>query len=125
MLLLGGNKCLWHGRWQYTRQRYSWWLQQKHIYVYSKRRLNLYQTTINGYNSPIMNGYSRSKMKSCRVHIKIVYTKGRMNGYWIVLIDGYYKPRTKCHGTAKHCCGMGTHFGMINCCKKIFTIGNS
>jgi uncharacterized surface protein with fasciclin (FAS1) repeats len=31
----------------------------------------------------------------------------------------------KCHGTAKKCHGTGNHFATINCCKKIFKIGNS
>jgi hypothetical protein len=66
------------------------------------KKLNGYQTTIDGYNSPVINGYSRGKMESCYVDVNIVYTKGRMNGYRIVLIDGYYRPKTKCHGIAKN-----------------------
>ncbi len=31
---------------------------KKILYAYSIRRLNGYQTTIDGYNSPILNGYS-------------------------------------------------------------------
>jgi hypothetical protein len=31
------------------------------MYVYRLRRLNGYQTTIDGYNSPIINGYSKGK----------------------------------------------------------------
>ena len=39
-----------------------------------------------------------------------------MNGYQIVLIDGYDRPKTKCHGTAKKCHETGTHFSTINSC---------
>ena len=57
----------------------------KTIYhVYRKKRLNGYQTTINGYKSPIINGSSRGKIESCYVDINSVYTNGRMNGYQIV-----------------------------------------
>ena len=75
---------------------------------------------------PIINGYSIGKTESCYVDTIHVYTISRMNGYWIVLlIDGYDRPKTKCHGTAKHCHGTGNHFATINCCEKIFTIGNN
>jgi hypothetical protein len=57
-------------------------------------------------------------MESCYVSIHIVYTIGRTNGYRIVVIDGYDRPSKKCHGTAKHCRCMETHFATINCCKK-------
>jgi hypothetical protein len=64
-------------------------------------------------------------MESCYIDINIVYTIGRTNGYQIVVIDGYDRPRTKCHGIAKKIHRIGTYFATINCCKKIFTIGNS
>jgi hypothetical protein len=41
------------------------------------------------------------QMESCYVNINIVYTIGRMNGYRIVVIDGYDRLRTKCHRAAK------------------------
>jgi hypothetical protein len=41
-------------------------------------------------------------MESGYVNINIVYVIGRMNGYWIVVIDGYDRPRIKCHGWAKN-----------------------
>ena len=65
------------------------------------------------------------KKESCYVDTNNVYTISRMYGYQIVLLDGYDRPKTKCHGTAKNCHSTGTHFATINCCKKIFTIGNS
>jgi hypothetical protein len=52
----------------------------KTIYhVYRKKRLNGYQTTINGYKSPIINGYSRGKMEICYIHINNIYANGMMN----------------------------------------------
>jgi hypothetical protein len=98
---------------------------ENRLIIYSIKRMYGYQTTIDGYNSPIINGYSRGKMESCYIVKNIVYKKCRINGYWIVLIDGYDRPRTKCQGTAKNGHRTGTHFATINCCKKIFTIGNS
>jgi hypothetical protein len=35
-----------------------------YIYVYSISRLNGYQTTIDGYNSPTINVYSKGKTES-------------------------------------------------------------
>ena len=70
-------------------------------YVYMEDKLNGYQTDINIYNIPIINGYPRVKMEGCYVDTNYVYVISRMNGYQIVLIDGYDKPETTCHGTAK------------------------
>ncbi len=46
----------------------------------------------------------QGQMESCYININIVYILGRMNEYQRVVIDGFDRPRTKCHGTAK------THF---------------
>jgi hypothetical protein len=52
-----------------------------------------------------------------------------MNGYQIVLIDGYDRLKVKCHGTAKHYLGAGTHFSHINRCyvdtNNVFTISRT
>jgi hypothetical protein len=42
---------------------------------------NGYLTTMNGYNRPITNGYSKGKTGGCYVGINNVYTKSGVNGY--------------------------------------------
>jgi hypothetical protein len=47
------------------------------------------------YNIPTINGYPRGKTEGCYVDTNNVYMISRMNGYHIVLIDGYERPRNK------------------------------
>ncbi len=94
------------------------------IHVYAMEVSNIQgKDNTGGYNKII--GYRRGKKESCYVDTNNVYTISRMYGYQIVLLDGYDRPKMKCHGTAKNCHSTGTHFAAINCCKYIFTIGNS
>ena len=68
-------------------------------------------------------GYHRGKTETCYVYTNNVHTINMMNGYQIVIIDGYDRPETKCHGTAT----MPQHENPFcnHQLKKIFTIGNS
>ena len=80
-------------------------------YVYTKGKLNVY------LHIPIINGCHRGKTEGCYVDTNNVYVC-RMNGYQIVLIDGYDRLETKHHGTANNCHGIDNLFAAINCCKK-------
>jgi hypothetical protein len=127
MLLLGGNKCLWHAQpMTIFRAKVMLVVTTKTYVCLQYKKIEWLPDNHQPLQQPNNNGYSKGKIESCYKDITLfIYTIGRINGYPVVVIDGYDRPRTNCHERAKKCRCMGSHFTTINCCKNLFTIGNS